>query len=71
MVNLITVVGAGNVGATTAQRVAEKELARDALNRVGMGDFAGRQIGQLSGGQQQRSFLARALRCPGYGCRRC
>jgi malate dehydrogenase len=28
MVNTITVVGAGNVGATTAQRVAEKHLAR-------------------------------------------
>ena len=28
MVNKITVVGAGNVGATTAQRAAEKELAR-------------------------------------------
>jgi malate dehydrogenase len=28
MVNTITVVGAGNVGATTAQRVAEKELSR-------------------------------------------
>ncbi len=28
MVNKITVVGAGNVGATTAQRLAEKELAR-------------------------------------------
>jgi len=28
MVSKITVVGAGNVGATTAQRVAEKELAR-------------------------------------------
>src|SRR5216117_1711949 len=28
MVNKITVVGAGNVGATTAQRIAEKELAR-------------------------------------------
>jgi malate dehydrogenase len=28
MVNKITVVGAGNVGATTAQRVAERELAR-------------------------------------------
>jgi manganese/zinc/iron transport system ATP- binding protein len=40
---------------------AEKEHALDALNRVGMVDFAGRQIGQLSGGQQQRSFLARAL----------
>src|SRR6266516_5246688 len=28
MVNKITVVGAGNVGATTAQRIAEKELAQ-------------------------------------------
>jgi malate dehydrogenase len=28
MLNKITVVGAGNVGATTAQRIAEKELAR-------------------------------------------
>jgi malate dehydrogenase len=36
MVNLITVVGAGNVGATTAQRIAEKELAR----RVVMVDVA-------------------------------
>ena len=31
------------------------------LERVGMEDFADRQIGQLSGGQQQRVFLARAL----------
>jgi malate dehydrogenase len=31
MVNKITVVGAGNVGATTAQRVAEKELARQVV----------------------------------------
>lgn len=35
--------------------------ARACLDRVGMGDFAHRQIGQLSGGQQQRVFLARAL----------
>ena len=31
MVNKVTVVGAGNVGATTAQRVAEKELARQVV----------------------------------------
>ncbi len=35
--------------------------ARSCLDRVGMADFAHRQIGQLSGGQQQRVFLARAL----------
>ena len=31
MVSKITVVGAGNVGATTAQRIAEKELARSVV----------------------------------------
>ena len=31
MLNTITVVGAGNVGATTAQRLAEKELARQVV----------------------------------------
>lgn len=35
--------------------------AKECLDRVGMADFAHRQIGQLSGGQQQRVFLARAL----------
>ena len=35
--------------------------AMAALARVGMQDFARRQIGALSGGQQQRVFLARAL----------
>jgi manganese/zinc/iron transport system ATP- binding protein len=45
------------------RRVQKKHLqkATDCLNRVGMVDFADRQIGQLSGGQQQRVFLARAL----------
>jgi manganese/zinc/iron transport system ATP- binding protein len=40
---------------------AERELALASLDKVGMADFAGRQISQLSGGQQQRVFLARAL----------
>ncbi|MEM1353171.1 MAG: metal ABC transporter ATP-binding protein, partial [Pseudomonadota bacterium] len=35
--------------------------AQACLRRVGMDDFAERQIGELSGGQQQRVFLARAL----------
>ncbi len=38
-----------------------REEAREALDRVGMAELAGRQISQLSGGQQQRVFLARAL----------
>ena len=37
------------------------DQARTCLERVGMADFADRQIGQLSGGQQQRVFLARSL----------
>ena len=40
---------------------AWRELARQALARVEMADYAHRQISQLSGGQQQRVFLARAL----------
>ena len=35
--------------------------ADEALEKVRMGDFKKRQIGQLSGGQQQRVFMARAL----------
>lgn len=42
-------------------RGAHRSRALECLDRVGMGDFATRQIGQLSGGQQQRVFLARAL----------
>jgi len=42
-------------------RIAHRDAARACLDRVGMADFATRQIGQLSGGQQQRVFLARAL----------
>lgn len=39
----------------------DKEIARKALEKVGMTAFLKRQIGQLSGGQQQRVFIARAL----------
>jgi manganese/zinc/iron transport system ATP- binding protein len=40
---------------------ADREVADQCLDQVGMRSFARRQIRQLSGGQQQRVFLARAL----------
>lgn len=40
---------------------ADHAAVTDALDRVGMSAFAGRQIGELSGGQRKRVFLARAL----------
>ena len=66
MVNKITVVGAGNVGATTAQRIAEKELAR----RVVMVDVA-EGIPQGKGLDQWQSapiegFDTRVLGSNGY-----
>jgi ABC-type Mn2+/Zn2+ transport system ATPase subunit len=39
----------------------DREVARAALDRLGLSALAGRQIGRLSGGQQQRALLARAL----------
>jgi manganese/zinc/iron transport system ATP- binding protein len=51
----------GQVGWVRRPGPAQRAAAVRALERVGMADFAGRQIRQLSGGQQQRVFLARAL----------
>lgn len=48
----------GLLGRRTA---LQHQHIEDCLERVGMAEFANRQIGQLSGGQQQRVFVARAL----------
>ncbi len=49
------------VGLLGRIRGQHRKQALECLERVGMSDFAERQIGQLSGGQQQRVFLARSL----------
>lgn len=38
-----------------------RQVAKNAIERVGMSEYGDRPIGELSGGQQQRVFLARAL----------
>ncbi|MFD3260317.1 metal ABC transporter ATP-binding protein [Paenibacillus lentus] len=51
----------GHLGWFRRPGAEERRIALDCLNKVGMADYASRQISQLSGGQQQRVFLARAL----------
>jgi manganese/zinc/iron transport system ATP- binding protein len=51
----------GRIGWCRPVSAAHRRAALEALTRVGMSDYAHRQISRLSGGQQQRVFLARAL----------
>ena len=39
----------------------DRQIVREILERLSLGDLAGRQISELSGGQRQRVFIARAL----------
>jgi manganese/zinc/iron transport system ATP- binding protein len=52
---------ARTIGWFRAAGADDRRRAADALERVGMGPFAHRQIGQFSRGQRQRVLLARAL----------
>lgn len=51
----------GRLGWIRRPGASDRTIALECLRKVGMQDFASRQISQLSGGQQQRIFLARAL----------
>jgi len=63
-VNALDVVAMGlyrKIGWLRPVKKKDRQIALEALDKVGMADYAHRQISQLSGGQQQRVFLARAL----------
>jgi ABC-type Mn2+/Zn2+ transport system ATPase subunit len=51
----------GKLGLLRWPRHRDWDLVHQALQDVGLGELANRQIGELSGGQQQRMFIARAL----------
>ncbi|WP_299095475.1 metal ABC transporter ATP-binding protein [uncultured Metabacillus sp.] len=51
----------GHIGWFRRPRKKDVEVAKECLDKVGMLEYANRQISELSGGQQQRVFLARAL----------
>jgi manganese/zinc/iron transport system ATP- binding protein len=59
--DVVTMGRYGRIGWLRPVSRPHREAALAALDRVGMADYAKRQISQLSGGQQQRVFLARAL----------
>jgi ABC-type Mn2+/Zn2+ transport system ATPase subunit len=42
-------------------RSEDRERAEDALERTGLAELAGRQVGRLSGGQRRRVLMARAI----------
>ena len=61
VLDVVTMGSYGSLGWIKRPGAKEREKAHEALEKVGMGKYAERQISQLSGGQQQRVFLARAL----------
>ena len=51
----------GHMGMLRIASARDKRAVQKALERVGLAEFAKRQIGELSGGQKKRVFVARAL----------
>lgn len=60
-IDVVTMGRYGKLGWFKRPSKQDWEISYNYLKKVGMENFAKRQISQLSGGQQQRVFLARAL----------
>ncbi len=61
VLDVVTMGCYGRVGWVKRPTRDDKNFAMTMLKKVGMEEYAKRQISQLSGGQQQRTFIARAL----------
>ncbi|MBM2577056.1 manganese/iron ABC transporter ATP-binding protein [Jannaschia sp. Os4] len=59
--DVVTMGRYGRMGLLRRASAEDRRIVAESLARVGMSDFADRQIGALSGGQRKRVFLARAL----------
>jgi manganese/zinc/iron transport system ATP- binding protein len=59
--DVVTMGRYGHLGWFKRPGKKDTKIAMECLEKVGMAQYAHRQISQLSGGQQQRVFLARAL----------
>lgn len=51
----------GHMGPMRRPTRGDRVAVEEALERVELGELAGRQIGQLSGGQRKRAFVARGI----------
>jgi iron complex transport system ATP-binding protein len=49
------------VGYFGIESAADRAVVADVIDRLRLGDFAGRMLGSMSGGERQRAVLARAL----------
>lgn len=61
VLDVVTMGCYGRLGWVKRPTKDDKNFAMAMLKKIGMEEYAKRQISQLSGGQQQRTFIARAL----------
>ncbi|MGJ9404309.1 metal ABC transporter ATP-binding protein [Arthrobacter sp. KK5.5] len=59
--DVVTMGRYGHMGFTRRAKKTDNDAVDHALERVGLTEYASRQIGQLSGGQRKRAFVARGI----------